>query len=458
MSIRQVLLAAAFLGLSLAAPVPEARRDVELQLSPECDQVLGCVPDCTTEHGSVDAHSKNGTSASVMSICNTGLIGENPRAVRKADMTRICRTALLEHSSRRTIAPHAQFLFVKPNGQILVFTMFWDTPAIPALYGSIIPFLVLDFIVIILRFVMRRRLGQKFQADDWLMLPAFAGVIGLVTMYFYGLGTKSLGYRYMLLPPAGTDISSPDFVPEFAGPTSRIVRTRRLEYSSLILFSATAGLIKISVLLLYRRIFTIIPSYKDARNIFFIVMITLISAWSISWIFAFVFMCRKDVQTLFTNPENLTAKCVDTFAVGYSHSISDFITDALILLIPIPFVWKLHLPVTRKLAVVGIFLMGVLAAGSSLVRMIWMAWNTSVGFGDETDEEPCLPTLRGMFKAQSMDSFVHGIRTMFSLPSASRSRSWKGSKGDSPDASFESQRVTAAKLSYSRHSNSSVDA
>lgn len=106
--------------------------------------------------------------------------------------------------------------------------MFWDTPSIPALYGSIIPFLALDVIAIVLRFVMRRRLGQKFQADDWLMFPAFTGVIGLATMYFYGLGTKSLGYRYMLLPPPGTDMSSPDFVPDFAGPVSRIVRTRRV--------------------------------------------------------------------------------------------------------------------------------------------------------------------------------------------------------------------------------------
>ncbi|KAL1601466.1 hypothetical protein SLS60_006381 [Paraconiothyrium brasiliense] len=265
--------------------------------------------------------------------------------------------------------------------------MFWDTPTIPALYGSIIPFLVLDVFVVVLRFTMKKRLGQKFHADDWLMIPALTGVIGLATMYFYGLGTKSLGYRYMLLPPAGTDMSSPDFVPEFAGPISRIVRTRRLEYSSLILFTATAGFIKISVLLFYRRIFTIIPSYKDARSWFFIIMITLISAWALSWIFAFVFMCRLSVQTLFTSPENLEAKCVDTFMVGYSHSISDFVSDALIILIPIPFVWKLHLPTARKLAVCGIFLMGALAAGSSLVRMIWMIWNNAVGFGDATDEE-----------------------------------------------------------------------
>jgi hypothetical protein len=70
----------------------------------------------------------------------------------------------------------------------------------------------------------------------------------------------------------------------------------------------------------------------------------------------------------------------------------------------------------------------------------------------------CLPTLRGLFKAKSMESFVHGLRSVFSMTSASRSRSWKGSKSDSPDASFESERVTAGKLNYSGYSEGSVRA
>ncbi|KAF1973174.1 hypothetical protein BU23DRAFT_507193 [Bimuria novae-zelandiae CBS 107.79] len=344
--------------------------------------------------------------------------------------------------------------------------MFWDTPSIPALYGSIIPFLVLDVVVIILRFVARRRLGQKPQVDDWLMIPAFIGVIALAGMYFWGLASKSLGYRYMLLPPPGVDMMSPDFVPEFAGPESRIVATRRLEYSSLIIYTAVAGLIKISVLIFYRRIFTVTQSRKDWRNWFFIAMIVVITAWALSWIFAFVFMCRRNVQTLFTSPENLAANCVDTLAVGYGHSVSDFITDALIIVIPIPFVWKLHLPTGRKLAVCGVFLLGSLAAGSSLVRMAWMTWNQEVGFGMETDEElmittelywmmlaiilgvlaACLPTLRGLFRTKSVESMAKSMRTVFSLGSTSWSGSRKGTRGDSMDESLRSKESTTGKV------------
>jgi hypothetical protein len=65
---------------------------------------------------------------------------------------------------------------------------------------------------------------------------------------------------------------------------------------------------------------------------------TLIGMWSASYIFAFIFMCRQDVEVLFMDPTILVQKCVDTLKLGYSYAISDFITDALIILIPIPFV------------------------------------------------------------------------------------------------------------------------
>ncbi|KAF2119247.1 hypothetical protein BDV96DRAFT_642284 [Lophiotrema nucula] len=342
--------------------------------------------------------------------------------------------------------------------------MFWDTPSIPALYGSIIPFLVLDVFVIFLRFYTRRRLRQPFMADDYLIIPGFLGVLGLQFMWFYGLGKKALGYRVYELPPPGVDVTNPDYSPVMVDPTgATIVLTRRLEYSSLILFTVTACCIKVSVLSMYKRIFVVVPSWKDKRNLFFIVMITLISAWAISWTFAFIFMCGKEVQTLFTNPENLLKYCVDTLAVGYSHAISDFITDALIILIPIPFIWQLHLPTGRKLAVCGVFLLGILAAGASMVRMAWMAWNQAQGFGLLTDEELmittelywinleitlgviacCLPTLRGLFKTKSMESMVNNVRSLFSIHSGSRSDSFSKtrSKEDSLAESVKSGAV-----------------
>ena len=60
-----------------------------------------------------------------------------------------------------------------------------------------------------------------------------------------------------------------------------------------------------------------------------------------------------------THPTN--SKCgvnVNQFFEG--NSIPNILTDAAILILPMPFVWKLHLPRAQKMALSSIFLLGVL--------------------------------------------------------------------------------------------------
>jgi hypothetical protein len=52
----------------------------------------------------------------------------------------------------------------------------------------------------------------------------------------------------------------------------------------------------------------------------------------------------------------LKAHCIDTQMLTYAQSISNFIIDVIIIAIPIPLVWKLHLPLKRKLSVIAVFL------------------------------------------------------------------------------------------------------
>lgn len=107
---------------------------------------------------------------------------------------------------------------------------FFETPDVPALWGVIAALLLLDFVAVTLRFVVRRNLRQPFLADDWLMIPSLIGVTALSVLYFYGLGMKALGERWMLLPAGGVEeVMKPDYVPGFAESTDgRIVLTRRV--------------------------------------------------------------------------------------------------------------------------------------------------------------------------------------------------------------------------------------
>jgi hypothetical protein len=97
-------------------------------------------------------------------------------------------------------------------------------------------------------------------------------------------------------------------------------------------------MIKVSFLLLYKRIFIVDRSWKDARAVFINAMIIIISLWAGAFTLTFLSMCKGSWQVLFTDIEAALEKCVDTLELGFSLAISDFITDALIIVIPIPFV------------------------------------------------------------------------------------------------------------------------
>jgi hypothetical protein len=114
------------------------------------------------------------------------------------------------------------------------------------------------------------------------------------------------------------------------------------------------GPTKISVLLFYRRVF---------RGTFFHIatctLIALVSAWVIAFFFANLFECIP-ISEAFVNAPGMggNPKCIDAIPMYLAQVYSDVIFDLLILIIPIPLVWKLQLPLRQKLAVLGIFLLG----------------------------------------------------------------------------------------------------
>ncbi|KAF2187321.1 hypothetical protein K469DRAFT_725367 [Zopfia rhizophila CBS 207.26] len=281
--------------------------------------------------------------------------------------------------------------------------MFFDTPSMPALLSSIIPFLVLDV------------------------------VAGNATTYYHHLPPDSASItirRSITFRPSTND-------------------HHYLEYAFLVICAVVNGLVKLSVLSLYRRIFVVDKHWRDPRNFFMLFMVTLIGMWTTSYTFAFVFMCRIDVQVLFTDPESMIQKCVNTLMFAYSYSISDFISDVLIILIPIPFVSRhprisvLNLPIGRTLAVMGVFLLA------------WMAWNQKVGFVIITTElywmileitlgvlAACLPTLRGLLKSRSVGSVVKSVRSLFTIRSGSSTGSLGNTKEVSPVQIFGFKQAT----------------
>lgn len=111
---------------------------------------------------------------------------------------------------------------------------------------------------------------------------------------------------------------------------------------------------KCSILFFYRRIFRGI-----AFSIVNWITIGLVIAWLVAFFFGNLFQCTPITLSL-KNSHSPDVHCIDSHALYYGGASSDVIMDFITLAIPWPFVWKLHMPTRHKIAVTGMFLLGIL--------------------------------------------------------------------------------------------------
>jgi hypothetical protein len=92
-------------------------------------------------------------------------------------------------------------------------------------------------------------------------------------------------------------------------------------------------------LCLYRRIFVVDKwNHLNMRNLFFSASICVIALWGGGIFFSYLFVCKTQWYLLWGPPWEAEGKCLDYMLLGDIFIYSDFITDVLVLLIPIPFV------------------------------------------------------------------------------------------------------------------------
>ncbi|KAI9790932.1 MAG: hypothetical protein M1816_004693 [Peltula sp. TS41687] len=65
----------------------------------------------------------------------------------------------------------------------------------------------------------------------------------------------------------------------------------------------------------------------------------------------------------------MPGKCINVLAAGVAGSVINIFTDFVILLLPMPMVWRLRLPMRQKIAVIGIFATGALVCAISIIRL-----------------------------------------------------------------------------------------
>lgn len=126
---------------------------------------------------------------------------------------------------------------------------------------------------------------------------------------------------------------------------------RQLNWGYELCFGLSVTLTKISILFLYHRIFPVFlfRNISTATGIF-------MTVWVIAYELTTIFSCVP-VQ-YFWDKSIKHGKCIKETDYDYSMTAINIATDVLVLVLPVPWIWKLQMKPVRKYAVLCIFLLG----------------------------------------------------------------------------------------------------
>ncbi|KAI0486502.1 hypothetical protein F4859DRAFT_470568 [Xylaria cf. heliscus] len=250
---------------------------------------------------------------------------------------------------------------------------YFETPGHVIAASIVVP--AIDLLALVIRFHIRRKLKHGLKADDWLVLLATALTLGMGITLIYGVAHKSIAYRFEV--PKDLEDNP------FAAATPQAALTGKIQLAILLMLPLTLGLIKASFLAFYMRIFSV--NNRGWIHNFLLGMICFVALWTTAFFFAQLFACRLDFYAYWRSTHDLLTKCVQTKQLFLALSITDFITDVALIIIPLPLIWQLNLSQRKKIAILLIFSLGAVSVAASLTRLIFTAKLVQRGFDPNDD-------------------------------------------------------------------------
>lgn len=179
-------------------------------------------------------------------------------------------------------------------------------------------------------------LGGEFGADDWFILAAWVLSIG------FTIALTMLSYSGL-----GQDVFRVSF--------HNITETLKIFTALEKLYIPTVWITKISILLLYLRLF---PGSTLRRYIK--ICLALCSAAVVCLFVACVFKCWPISMSWNYWDGEHTGYCTSMAAQGWANSSLNMFADIVVLLLPLPTIWKLQLSIEKKLGITAMFSVGLL--------------------------------------------------------------------------------------------------
>ncbi|GKU05286.1 unnamed protein product [Fusarium langsethiae] len=273
---------------------------------------------------------------------------------------------------------------------------------------------VLALVSCVLRLYSRHLKAQKLWWDDYVILFSMAWNL-VVVGFIFAMHSSGMGLHADKVP------------------LDQIVMIAKWLVVAEVLYAWNLGWTKLSLLLMYYRIFRV-PYFKRMAWI----VGTFVFAWIITITFLFIFICVPVAKLWYPD---LPGHCINQVGTWIANAASTIFTDIVILCLPIPPIWKLQLGKSEKLGLTAAFAIGSFVVFASAYRTSvlftytatdpsytlaptvgWTEIEMSAGIVS-ANLPTMLPVLRLVAKFTGLSSFASTIR------SGQRSKGEQSTKG-----------------------------
>lgn len=124
------------------------------------------------------------------------------------------------------------------------------------------------------------------------------------------------------------------------------------------------GLLIYQVTLLFTKFTLFFQFYRIIRQTswrrqkaFYIVLMSIIAAWQVGQVFIQLFACNPVAKSW---DKSIPGTCQPISVMRNMNSSANIVSDFIILMLPLPIIWRLELPLKQRMAVAGIFGLGFL--------------------------------------------------------------------------------------------------
>ncbi|KAJ5539551.1 hypothetical protein N7513_007883 [Penicillium frequentans] len=160
-----------------------------------------------------------------------------------------------------------------------------------------------------------------------------------------------------------------------------------VDWITWVLMTPANGLIKLSSIFLYRRIF--VTGQEKLFNILSWTLIVVCALWTVAFFFATIFGCGRHFDYPW-GPLVAISSCNTNIRLE-GLMISDLITDLFVWILPVPMIWRTQMKFGRKVAATGVLLLATISLAAAIVRLMVQEQITNGGYAAHTDVDRKFP-------------------------------------------------------------------